>query len=1264
MAATQPCTPSGRTGKELEGIIGDLNNFGLQIPNPTISSPLSREKKSIEQRCFSALKQLHFNRKVDIYALIEEFKDLISPNGSQWVFKPQQEAGTLSSPDQFLRRNRYQNIPPAERERRLDLLLRMLDRTIQSVNMNEGLFTSSASQPSFTSTAPIVHDDDSSHASEPISLKRKSVEDAEVFQTAPSSPVMSLDDDTDINDPDWDDSIFDIMNTTDDCPGDAQKPEARKKADTRQRRISEFMKVGKFSEQKPVPPVDNKQDFSFATSVESDIFDAAEGNSFRNSFDTDITEPMDENMMPPATLMISDEQSDLEKWIIDELLQHGPFSKEQSFPGSVPIRYRYELERIAQQWDIPYDKIFVGERAPFSSHGKFWEWVKSHPQRGQNAVPDKSPIKAWDSAVEQFEVMDKHSEVVVFTGILDWCEKRKPGILNLTLNPLKIERSCRFHRRFGSDRFLSLTIPAPTLPPDHLRFEAEPSVLRESIVKWLTKNEHHYLGRTWKPFYVEEVKRKRKANKEIRFRVDFFAIKGLDFKRALLPPPVAPINQACDEHTEMGLDALLDWHLLRNANKDQKDCKLFQRIAIGLSKTWATVVLRPKEILHLEDDKNKPIMNDGCALMSRALAREICDNMGISGNTPSCFQGRIAGAKGLWMVDRQNSNISTSDRDFWLQVSDSQLKVRPHPQDWDPRYIDIDDAKLTFEVANWSKPLNQVNLNVQLLGILDYGGTIRAHVADLMRGGIKQHYQDFAEVIKRDDILLGRCLLQKLKPSPKEGMARNMVRRSDQWVFDDVECAIRFLEAGFSPRNFKPLRDCLSRSLESTLDRYVKDLHIHVPLSTYAFCIADPYGVLEEDEVHFGFSSQWQHHSFEDTLLDDIDVLVARLPAHLPSDVQRRRAVWRSELRHFKDVIVFPTRGTQPLAGLLSGGDYDGDIPWICWDKGIVETFINSSPPQNKPPEFFGLTHHATPMGEIQSTEDFLQRTFMFNLTVSNLGRCTVEHESIIYEEEESVNSEKAKELAMLLSHLVDARKAGVQLSENAWRVYQKKISPRPRTIPAYKTQQKAGNLSNIIDYLKFEVASKEKEGARKDFERLCNDLEAYDGGDKDLLRPWKTVWDRAIRERRENDNNTLLGVLQDIRKRIEDCYDQWEKSCARRPKRDITQFATGLFEDIQPPIFDHVLSHTWQESEHEWRILLASCAYDHSALSKFIFYAMGETVCRIKTGNAQSRLVKDEVYNILGISSRVSRRVLAREERWDNEDVLEADEAFEELAS
>ena len=37
------------------------------------------------------------------------------------------------------------------------------------------------------------------------------------------------------------------------------------------------------------------------------------------------------------------------------------------------------------------------------------------------------------------------------------------------------------------------------------------------------------------------------------------------------------------------------------------------------------------------------------------------------------------------------------------------------------------------------------------------------------------------------------------------------------------------------------------------------------------------------------------------------------------------KAVYKLQLRHMKDVIVFPTKGQIPLASKLQGGDYDGD---------------------------------------------------------------------------------------------------------------------------------------------------------------------------------------------------------------------------------------------------------------------------------------------------------------------------------------------------
>lgn len=214
----------------------------------------------------------------------------------------------------------------------------------------------------------------------------------------------------------------------------------------------------------------------------------------------------------------------------------------------------------------------------------------------------------------------------------------------------------------------------------------------------------------------------------------------------------------------MAIESLIEWHMPRQANRNQTDCKLFQRLSLGLSKTWATVVLQPSQIIHLRDLPGRPRMNDGCSLISRSLAHAICDNLGLTWSTPSCFQGRIAGAKGLWMVDKPTAH---DDDRWWIQISDSQLKIEPHPRSWtDP----IDYEQLTFEVLNWSKPLHPVKLNIQLLAILERGGSRKEYIAELTKAGIWNLCSRFERVLEANNSLLCRALMQQLRSvTDKEG---------------------------------------------------------------------------------------------------------------------------------------------------------------------------------------------------------------------------------------------------------------------------------------------------------------------------------------------------------------------------------------------------------------------------------------------------------------------------------------------------------------
>lgn len=38
----------------------------------------------------------------------------------------------------------------------------------------------------------------------------------------------------------------------------------------------------------------------------------------------------------------------------------------------------------------------------------------------------------------------------------------------------------------------------------------------------------------------------------------------------------------------------------------------------------------------------------------------------------------------------------------------------------------------------------------------------------------------------------------------------------------------------------------------------------------------------------------------------------------------------------FANCIVFPKKGLVPLTAQISGSDLDGDIFFICWEKGFI----------------------------------------------------------------------------------------------------------------------------------------------------------------------------------------------------------------------------------------------------------------------------------------------------------------------------------------
>ncbi|KAH9895515.1 RNA dependent RNA polymerase-domain-containing protein [Xylariomycetidae sp. FL2044] len=64
--------------------------------------------------------------------------------------------------------------------------------------------------------------------------------------------------------------------------------------------------------------------------------------------------------------------------------------------------------------------------------------------------------------------------------------------------------------------------------------------------------------------------------------------------------------------------------------------------------------------------------------------------------------------------------------------------------------------------------------------------------------------------------------------------------------------------------------------------------------------------------------------------------VVGRNPSLHPGDIRVVEAVDVPELRHLRDVVVFPANGDRDIPSMCSGGDLDGDDFFVFWDPELI----------------------------------------------------------------------------------------------------------------------------------------------------------------------------------------------------------------------------------------------------------------------------------------------------------------------------------------
>ncbi|KAK3681744.1 RNA dependent RNA polymerase-domain-containing protein [Podospora appendiculata] len=949
-----------------------------------------------------------------------------------------------------------------------------------------------------------------------------------------------------------------------------------------------------------------------------------------------------------------------------------------------PLGVAWEITRICLHCGVDLDDRRLSyDPAWTRGMAEIWKSLRDHDLFRGKSFPERPTSEAFAAAMANFE---SKGNAVVLCANLDFNPAKTGPLFLLDMKPLRLDQGCRLTRRFGPDRFFEVLVPSPTSL-------AAPQIVRdpggaEQVIKWLTQQSHQLVGRQWQAFYTKDAGY-RKPAREFRLgpdikptfkdRVNFFAESGHDFRPVnTRTRQVVPAHEPVNQRSEFKVSQMLDWLLQIEDNQEQPHLKLFSRIQLGLSKTYPVLVFEPDQIIDQPEDLLSPtgkVMNDGIGLMSRSVARKVRDVLGLT-DIPSAVQGRMGPAKGMWLMDV----LDTGDAD-WIQTYPSQRK-------WKCNYADVHQR--TLEVRSVASELKSAGLNLQLLPVLEDRAAdkedMRKAIAARLTNDLQRQFDTQKAALKRP--------LQF-----RQWVTENFSTRADRVKHGQIpflaglpenkEAQLQYLlNSGFDPTKQKYLQEMAWDLQKQKCDTLKTKLNIKVGKSAYIYMVVDFWGILEENEVHVGFSSKFRD-DLDDasyTLLADQDILVARSPAHFVSDVQKVRAVFKSELHALKDVIVFSSKGDIPLADKLSGGDYDGDMAWVCWDPDIVNGFQNADvPPEEERDVSRYIRKDQTTFGELlrnagrgrakakeKAVYDMIGKSFLFAMQPNFLGICTNYKERFCYHTN-SVSSEAAVILSSLVGNLVDQSKQGIIFNTASWDQLRKELGGRSfYDDPAYKGESwgQSWEPRHIIDYLKFAIAKPAIDNELKAFHiAMQADKKRPKKGDEEPAHHWdpelavyyeefKSIGDesRSIKALLTALTNAIGEVELDWKRtmtsrdsdlsypaKVNLVYEKWRALTPREANRNCSRVDSKMVRLLEQPYL------TDPESSY-WALLKASTAFKmcYQTNPKFAWQMGGRQLAFIKAqmaggGDGVSTLVSPLMFAGLMPDKKFVTQYLAR---------------------
>lgn len=273
--------------------------------------------------------------------------------------------------------------------------------------------------------------------------------------------------------------------------------------------------------------------------------------------------------------------------------------------------------------------------------------------------------------------------------------------------------------------------------------------------------------------------------------------------------------------------------------------------------------------------------SDGIGRGSEDLFLQMTEKLGLE-TVPSAFQIRIGGIKGV---------ISMAYQEDLLTIRKSMKKFPSNHN--------------MIEVVNYNRPF-PLYLN-------------RLTVLILSHFGVKDEV--FFEL---QQVNLRACINAMVASRPQDALKFIKLKSfvAEQWI--------NFAEKIVVEPFFKEI---VRHHVIDTISQIANKVKIKVDEGRVLMGVLDETGILNYNQVYV--------HIVEDDLdIElDCDIVLFRCPCVLPSDIRHLRATSKVPAFYkelYKNVVVMPAKGPDSHANECAGGDLDGDVYSVIWDKRLI----------------------------------------------------------------------------------------------------------------------------------------------------------------------------------------------------------------------------------------------------------------------------------------------------------------------------------------